>query len=419
MIGTTQIGNGTAITSENLATYGIETTGDVVIPEYVTDDDNTRHAVTSIGDYAFRDCNEMTSVTIADSVTEIGTGAFVNCSKLSSVSMPAAIRTLGNSVFDGCDSLATVSYNGNEYNTSEIESAMTENGVSVGTGAFEHTYSEPVYTWSEDNSTCTATRICSECSKKETESATTTNGITKQATCTNTGTLTYTALFKNKAFKTQTADEVIPVNGVHVFDNGVCTECGLFTAWSESGINVATNYTDANYATAATSPAYLFTNKYPNTKIISIPSGVTNIGDYAFVGCANLTNITIPNTVTLIGNASFSGCSGIKQLTLSSNTKTIKDWAFANCTSMTELVIPNSVTTIGGAGFYNCSNVNYITLSNNITSIGNQAFINNYALTSVTYKGVTYTSKSALQSALKANRVSVGYNVFDNTSLQQ
>ena len=75
-IGTNQIGNGIVITSENLATYGIKTTGDVVIPEYVTDNDNTRHAVTSISDYAFRNCNEITSITIADSVTEIGTGGF-------------------------------------------------------------------------------------------------------------------------------------------------------------------------------------------------------------------------------------------------------------------------------------------------------------------------------------------------------
>ena len=84
-IGTNQIGNGIVITSENLATYGIKTTGNVVIPEYVTDDDNTRHAVTGISDYAFRDCNEITSVAIADFVTEIGTGDFENCSKLSSV----------------------------------------------------------------------------------------------------------------------------------------------------------------------------------------------------------------------------------------------------------------------------------------------------------------------------------------------
>ena len=115
MIRTNQIGNGTAITSENLATYGIKTVGDVVIPEYVTDDDNTRHAVTGIGDYAFRDCNEMTSVAIADSVTEIGTGAFVNCSKLSRAAVPNSVRSIRNSAFDGCTSLSSISYNGNEY----------------------------------------------------------------------------------------------------------------------------------------------------------------------------------------------------------------------------------------------------------------------------------------------------------------
>ena len=205
VIGTNQIGNGTAITSENLATYGIKTTGDVVIPEYVTDDDNTRHAVTGIGDYAFRDCNEMTSVTIADSVTEIGTGAFVNCSRLSKAAVPNSVRSIGNSTFDGCTSLSSISYNGNEYDLSNIEPAFVENGVSVGSHAFEHSYNEPVYTWSEDNSTCTATKTCSECHDVVTEAADVSTKIT-DATCTNEGLNTYTATFKNTAFKTQTKD---------------------------------------------------------------------------------------------------------------------------------------------------------------------------------------------------------------------
>ena len=205
VIGTNQIGNGTAITSENLATYGIKTTGDVVIPEYVTDDDNTRHAVTGIGDYAFRDCNEMTSVTIADSVTEIGTGAFVNCSRLSKAAVPNSVRSIGNSTFDGCTSLSSISYNGNEYDLSNIEPAFVENGVSVGSHAFEHSYNEPVYTWSEDNSTCTATKTCSECHDVVTEAADVSTKIT-DATCTNEGLNTYTATFKNSDFKTQTKD---------------------------------------------------------------------------------------------------------------------------------------------------------------------------------------------------------------------
>lgn len=212
MIRTNQIGNGTAITSENLATYGIKTVGDVVIPEYVTDDDNTRHAVTSISDYAFRDCSEMTSVAIADSVTEIGTGAFVNCSKLSKAAIPNSVRSIGNSAFDGCTSLSSISYNGNEYDLSNIEPAFVENGVSVGSHVFEHSYNEPVYTWSEDNSTCTATKTCSECYDIVTETADVSTK-TADATCTNEGLNTYTATFKNSDFETQTKTSNISALG--------------------------------------------------------------------------------------------------------------------------------------------------------------------------------------------------------------
>ena len=212
VIRTNQIGNGTAITSENLATYGIKTVGDVVIPEYVTDDDNTRHAVTGIGDHAFRDCNEMTSVAIADSVTEIGTGAFVNCSKLSKAAVPNSVRSIGNSAFDGCTSLSSISYNGNEYDLSNIEPAFVENGVSVGSHVFEHSYNEPVYTWSEDNSTCTATKTCSECYDIVTETADVSTK-TADATCTNEGLNTYTATFKNSDFETQTKTSNISALG--------------------------------------------------------------------------------------------------------------------------------------------------------------------------------------------------------------
>ena len=118
------LGDEISLTSNDLTTYNIDTVGDVVIPGFVTDDDNTRHAVASISDYAFRNCTEMTGVTIADSVTRVGTGAFANCSKLSSVTIPNSVKSIGNSVFDGCTSLSVINYNGNEYDSSNIESAL-------------------------------------------------------------------------------------------------------------------------------------------------------------------------------------------------------------------------------------------------------------------------------------------------------
>ena len=266
MIGTTQIGNGTAITSENLATYGIETTGDVVIPEYVTDDDNTRHAVTSIGDYAFRDCNEMTSVAIADSVTEIGTGAFVSCSKLSKAAVPNSVRSIGNSAFDGCTSLSSISYNGNEYDISSIEPAFVENGVSVGSHVFEHTYSEPVYAWSENNSACTATKTCSECHDVVIETVES-NKQTVDSTCTNEGLNTYTATFKNSDFETQTKTSKISAKGHKSVpaNNAVAATCTTDgkesdTVCSVCGVTLATGNTITKTGHKYGTPTYTWSN---------------------------------------------------------------------------------------------------------------------------------------------------------------
>ena len=262
VIGTNQIGNGIAITSENLAAYGIEITGDVVIPEYVTDDDNTRHAVTSIGDYAFRDCNEMTSVAIADSVTEIRTGAFVNCSKLSKAAVPNSVRSIGNSAFDGCTSLSSISYNGNEYDLSNIVPAFVENGVSVGSHVFEHSYSAQVYTWSENNSTCTATKTCSECHDVVTETADVSTKTT-DATCTNEGLNTYTATFKNSDFETQTKTSKISAKGHKSVsaNNAVAATCTTDgkesdTVCSVCGVTLATGKTIAKTGHKYGTPTY-------------------------------------------------------------------------------------------------------------------------------------------------------------------
>ena len=46
-----------------------------------------------------------------------------------------------------------------------------------------HSWGAPVYTWSKDNSTVTATRTCGACGLAETETVNTTSEITKPAAC--------------------------------------------------------------------------------------------------------------------------------------------------------------------------------------------------------------------------------------------
>ena len=327
VIGTNQIGNGIAITSENLATYGIKTTGDVVIPGYVTDDDNTRHAVTSISDYAFRDCNEMTSVAIADSVTEIGTGAFVSCSKLSKAAVPNSVRSIGNSAFDGCTSLSSISYNGNEYDLSNIEPAFVENGVSVGSHVFEHSYSEPVYTWSEDNSTCTATKTCSECHDIVTETADISTKTT-DSTCTDEGLNTYTATFKNSGFKTQTKTSKISAKGHKSVsaNNAVAATCTTDgkesdTVCSVCGVTLATGKTIAKTGHKYGTPTYTWSK---DGKTCVAKRVCANNGTHIETENGTITNkVKTPATYTTKGTTTYTAT--FKNTAFKAQTKDIQN----------------------------------------------------------------------------------------------
>ncbi|MDD7292821.1 MAG: leucine-rich repeat domain-containing protein, partial [Clostridiaceae bacterium] len=74
--------------------------GDVVIPDTLGG-----YPVTNIGDYAFRDCTSLTSVTIPDSVTSIGRDAFYRCTGLTSITIPDSVTSIGKDAFLGCTGL--------------------------------------------------------------------------------------------------------------------------------------------------------------------------------------------------------------------------------------------------------------------------------------------------------------------------
>ncbi|MBR2904003.1 MAG: leucine-rich repeat domain-containing protein [Clostridia bacterium] len=65
-------------------------------------------AVTSIGSYAFEDCDGLTSVTIGKSVTSIGAYAFARCSSLTSIVIPDSVTSIGSYAFYNCTSLTSV-----------------------------------------------------------------------------------------------------------------------------------------------------------------------------------------------------------------------------------------------------------------------------------------------------------------------
>ena len=103
-------------------------------------------SVTSIGGSAFYNCGRLTSVTIGNRVTSIGDGAFSSCSSLTSVTIPDSVTEIGWSAFCDCTSLTSVTIGDSVteigrdafYNCKSLTSVTIGNSVtSIGRYAFE------------------------------------------------------------------------------------------------------------------------------------------------------------------------------------------------------------------------------------------------------------------------------------------
>ena len=65
-------------------------------------------SVTSMGNYAFYDCSNLTEITIPDGVTSIGDYAFYDCSSLTEITIPEGVTSIGRLAFYNCRSLTGV-----------------------------------------------------------------------------------------------------------------------------------------------------------------------------------------------------------------------------------------------------------------------------------------------------------------------
>ena len=198
---------------------------------------------------------------------------------------------------------------------------------------------------------------------------------------------------------------------------------------------------------------------------VTIPNSVTSIGDLAFEGCRGLTSVTIPNSVTSIRSGAFFGCS-INEIHFNGTIKDWceKSWGarilqsnyklFIGDLLLTDLVIPNSVTSIGSGAFYGCNSLTSIkviegnsvydsrnncnaiiqttnnelivgcmntTIPNSVTSIGDSAFFGCIRLATITVpNSITIIGNSAFSRCDSLTSVTIDqgvttieHNVFD------
>lgn len=302
--------------------------------------------VTSIKQYAFKDCRLLRSVTIPKSIEYIESSAFFGCRGLIRMELPFVGGKRGNAN-------SSASAFGHIFGTEEY----------TGSWALKiyHLYGYKIYHYIP--------------------SGLRTVVITDE-TVLDDGSFYHCSMLTNVVISNTVKE--IGRNAFYgcseaLYDTTTIPNVSLVDGWAIGYTSSLAGELDLTGVRGIASSA--FNNCIGLTSVV-IPDSVRSIDKYAFSGCSGLTSVTIPNSVTYIGNAAFFGCSGLRDVTVSQAVCCGEMSSFfpSVCSSITNIVIQEGVTSIGSSAFSGCSGLVGVTIPDSMASIGDFAFVGCEAL---------------------------------------
>ena len=334
--------------------------------------------VVGIGEYAFYNCHELEGVTIPEGVAAIGKYAFYNCFRLEGMTIPESVTAIGQYAFQSCFGLKSVhissltawcqikfDYNANPLrqahelylNGERVTKLVLPEGLkSVGTDAFAGCTGLTEVTI-HDGVTAIGGSAFSGCSGL--------TGVTIPSHVTDIG---------DSAFSdcSGLTEMVIP-HSVKAIGVGVFKKCNRLTKITVDPGNA--HYMSQNDILLTRDGRTLVQGV---NGAVTIPSGVTVIGESAFEDYDGLTQVTIPAGVEVIGPAAFYGCGGLTDVAIPAGVEAIGAYAFCGCSGLADVVIPASVTNIGERAFVACGRLKAISVEagNEVYSSRNGMLLN-------------------------------------------
>lgn len=397
-------------------------------------------SLTSIGSYAFQGCSSLVSVTFPDSaVFSIGDGVFKECTALKSCVFPKGMTAIPPETFLGCSSLKTV--------------IIPENIQSVGRSAFQRCSSvtEIYIPKSVTEIGYAAFDGCVSVEKITIPFV----GSSLSASSNN----VFGEIFggRNQDSVPQSLKEVVILGGYDI-PTGAFEDCksiekihipdciskigekAFYNCFSLKEIVVdeknSTYQSNQNCLIERVTKRLILGCQ---TSMIPDDGTVTTICSYAFSNCVNVKKIVVPNSIQKIERYAFFGCSSLEEISIpfvgekaSNNSNTHFGYIFGagNVESHNTTFIPETLKTVIVTGecsiaqhaFLHCRNISFFTASSNIKSIAEFAFLDCSGLKIVRFEGKlenlgqsVFLNCTSLKEILLPNSIkTIGKGVFEN-----
>ncbi len=149
---------------------------------------------------------------------------------------------------------------------------------------------------------------------------------------------------------------------------------------------------------------------------VKLPSTVTSIGKNAFAWCRKL-EVVFACGLIEVGDKAFIGCDNLSDLGLGRRIKKIGAKAFAYCPSLTSAYLPDSIREMGASVFAGCRNLSTVVLPESLKVLENGTF---YACTSLKNvdipENLKYIDEYAFAYCISLDDIYVSKNTVTNKS---
>ena len=349
--------------------------------------------VTFIGQFAFDDCKNLTSVSLPNKLKGIDYAAFSGCDKLKKITIPKSVRTIGSWAFSntGLESVTIpngvtdISY-GTFSGCKNLKSVTIPASVKyIGTRAFDYCYSLTTVKIPVSGLNKIGNNVfykCSNLGEFKIPLSVTSIGESVFAGCTN---------LKRVWINVEQKEKLSP---------NVFADCPNVDFDVNKYNLIGKYFDDQKIAYVVTNPAI---NGTGTVDVISINPEVEHI-----VVPAVIENNGVKYKVTRITDYSRNSNPDLKMKTLviGSNVTSIADKAFENCPELISVTGGAKLISIGARAFENCPKLRVFKIvSKKLKKIGPFAFSGDKALKTLQVKKTTKLTKSGVKNALKGSSV--------------